>query len=377
MTAPSTASRAAALVWLARMVAAPAGTVPVQHDFTLCWTSGELAGRTTRLTLFKAAHSPRSQIMKKLLPLIDLLISPVVYLAACLMRFVRKAGVHNMPASKQSLLRAGVFPIIDKYYEPLFNTKALRNPLNSDRVLPGINWNTDEQLQLLDSFNFGEELRDVGDVKSDELTFHLNNGAFESGDAEFLYNIIRLKKPSRIVEIGSGNSTLMAIRALKKNQEDEPDRHCEHICIEPYEMPWLESSGVQVIRQTVETVDKTIFAELNADNILFIDSSHIIRPQGDVLFEYLEIIPTLKVGVIVHIHDIFSPKDYLKEWVVDEIRFWNEQYLLEAFLTCNNEWKIIGALNYLHHHHFDRLQSKCPFLVQSREPGSFYIQRSA
>src|SRR4029078_2458503 len=100
------------------------------------------------------------------------------------------------------------------------------------------------------------------------------------------------------------------------------------------------------------------------DDILFIDSSHIIRPQGDVLFEYLELIPSLKAGVIVHVHDIFSPKDYLKEWVIDEVHFWNEQYLLEAFLTCNSDWKVIGALNYLHHNHYQHLQATCPFLTQ-------------
>ena len=93
----------------------------------------------------------------------------------------------------------------------------------------------------------------------------------------------------------------------------------------------LEKIGVTVIRQKVEGLGKAVFAELEKGDILFIDSSHIIRPQGDVLFEYLESLPSLNRGVIVHIHDIFSPKDYLKEWVTNEVRFWNEQYLLEAF----------------------------------------------
>jgi len=75
---------------------------------------------------------------------------------------------------------------------------------------------------------------------------------------------------------------------------------------------------------------------------LFIDSSHIIRPQGDVLFEYLEILPILNAGVFVHIHDIFTPKDYLSEWILDGKVFWNEQYLLEAFLSFNTCFKIMG-----------------------------------
>jgi hypothetical protein len=142
-------------------------------------------------------------------------------------------------------------------------------------------------------------------------------------------------------------------------------------------MAWLEKTNVSVIRKKVEDVELSFFSTLQENDILFIDSSHIIRPQGDVLFEYLELLPTINKGVIVHIHDIFSPRNYLKSWLEDEVRFWNEQYLLEAFLCHNNSWKIIGALNYLHHNHYEKLKSVAPFLTPDREPGSFYIQKVA
>ena len=103
----------------------------------------------------------------------------------------------------------------------------------------------------------------------------------------------------------------------------------------------------------------------------------MIKPDGDVLFEYLELLPTLKPGVIVHVHDIFSPCNYPEPWLVDRVRLWNEQYLLEAFLTDNSTWRPIGALNDLHHNHYDALKSVAPFLTPEREPGSFYIQRRA
>jgi predicted O-methyltransferase YrrM len=252
--------------------------------------------------------------------------------------------------------------------------------LEKERDLPGIDWNVAEQLQLLEKFEYNGELRELLDstqAKPEGVAFSLNNGAFESGDAEYFYSIIRQKKPQRIFEIGSGNSTLVALSAIKKNKLDDPRYACKHVCIEPYEMPWLESVNVEVLRQRVENVDKTIFSELGEDDILFIDSSHIIRPQGDVLFEYLELLPRLNPGVIVHIHDIFSPRDYLKQWVIEEVKFWNEQYVLEAFLTENPHWKVIGALNYLHHNYYDKLHHKCPFLTKDREPGSFYIQKIA
>ena len=110
---------------------------------------------------------------------------------------------------------------------------------------------------------------------------------------------------------------------------------------------------------------------------MFIDSSHIIRPQGDVLFEILEILPVLSSGVIVHIHDIFSPKDYPDKWILKEHRLWNEQYLLEAFLSNNRDFEIIGSLNYLMHNYPKELKSVSPILnkQENREPGSFWIRK--
>jgi hypothetical protein len=102
----------------------------------------------------------------------------------------------------------------------------------------------------------------------------------------------------------------------------------------------------------------------------------VIRPQGDVICEYLEILPILRSGVVVHIHDIFTPRDYLEEWVLKSVLLWNEQYLVEAFLSNNPQWVIISALNYLKHRHFDALKRVCPFLSPDREPGSLYIQKN-
>jgi hypothetical protein len=132
---------------------------------------------------------------------------------------------------------------------------------------------------------------------------------------------------------------------------------------------------VELIRDKVENTDKIIFNQLEENDILFIDSTHIIRPQSDVLFEYLEILPTIKSGVIVHVHDIFTPKDYPNEWIFDEHRLWNEQYLLEAFLIFNTEFKIIGALNYLSHNFNKEFKDKTPIYSQQagREPGAFWM----
>jgi len=313
----------------------------------------------------------------RILPVIDILLAPLVYPAAWLLKIVRRAGIHRLPFCKSVLLKIGVFPVRNHYYEPQFDYRKKKQSLSQDRQLPGIDWNTGEQLKFLDHFSYSQELADIPQKKTDVLQFYFNNGAFESGDAEYWYQLIRTFKPKRIFEAGSGNSTLMAIKAIKSNRKEDPGYTCNHVCIEPYEIPRLEETGVAVVRKKIEDIETAYFSVLEENDILFIDSSHIIRPQGDVLFEYLELLPALNAGVIVHIHDIFSPKNYLKHWLEDEVRFWNEQYLLEAFLSHNRDWKIIGALNYLHHNHYDKLKSVAPFLTPAREPGSFYIQKIA
>jgi len=318
-----------------------------------------------------------NKIKKKLLLAVDALLVPLVYPAAWLLKKIRSFGVRRLPHCKNALMKVGVFPIRDHYYEPQFDNRNPRPDFSQDRKLPGIDWNIAGQLKMLEGFTFSQELLDLSSAHQGSREFHFNNAAFESGDAEYWYQIIRSIKPKRIFEVGSGNSTLLAVKAIKGNSEENPDYQCEHICIEPYEMPWLEQAGVSVIRKRVEEVELSFFSQLQENDVLFIDSSHIIRPQGDVLFEYLEILPSLNKGVIVHIHDIFSPKNYLKEWLIDDVSFWNEQYLLEAFLSHNSKWSIIGALNFLHHNHYEKLKQVAPYLSPEREPGSFYIKKIA
>jgi predicted O-methyltransferase YrrM len=310
--------------------------------------------------------------------LIDFALVPIAATASLALRAIRQAGFGRMPLTLRVFRKVGIYPLLDHYYEPLFNPAHLRKPLSEDRELLGIDWNVAEQLDLLKRFHFNDELvRFPVDRKADHEFFY-RNGFFESGDAEFLYNMIRLHKPKRIFEIGSGQSTLIAASAVEANRGEDPRYQCEHVCIEPYEVEWLDQLNVNVVRKPVELIDTSLFGQLDENDILFIDSSHMIRPQGDVLFEYFEILPILKSGVLIHIHDIFTPKDYLDEWI-QSVCFWNEQYLLEAFLSYNSEFKIIGALNFLKHHHPDDLTAACPVLreqLESREPGSFWLRRA-
>ena len=308
---------------------------------------------------------------------LQLIFSPLTVISSIWMRFILKSRVSAV--SKEIFSSSGVMPVLDHYYNPLTNPqKYLKKSLRLDRALPGIDWNIEGQLGLLSEFRYNDELLEFPLIKSDYAKqFYYDNGSYMSGDAEYLYNILRFIKPKNLIEIGSGNSTLMARNAIEKNMKDNISYQCNHVCIEPYEQSWLEDLPVEVVREKVEDQSLSIFEKLASGDVLFIDSSHVIRPQGDVLFEYLEILPRLAKGVIVHVHDIFSPKDYLDDWILRDGLMWNEQYLLEAFLSNNHDFEVIGALNYLAHNYTKEFSEKCPIFAQQlgREPGAFWIRR--
>lgn len=329
-------------------------------------------------------HQPQRSFVKTLitevvLPIVDVALSPFTFVAAMWLSAVRRAGVYRMKLSRWLFNCVGVFPIRDHYYEPAFNPRHLRRSLLEERYLPGIDFDVDGQLAFLTRFTFAQELSDLPRWSSEPATFYYENPNFPPGDSEFLYSVVRLLKPRRIVEVGSGFSTLMMLEAIAKNRLDEAAYRCELRCIEPYEMKWLEQvEGVELIRQRVEDVDAAVVRKLEANDVLFIDSSHVIRPQGDVLRLVLEFLPVLQPGVLVHVHDIFTPRDYPALWLVDQVRLWNEQYLLEAFLTCNSQFRVIGALNLLSRRYPERMQERFPVFREKAgqcDPGSLWLQR--
>jgi predicted O-methyltransferase YrrM len=317
----------------------------------------------------------RRRLANALSVFLDLLLLPLSVPCAAVLWGIRRIGLQRLPLCRRMLMKIGLLPIRHHYYEPFVTSADLRFPLNQRRKLPGIDWNVPAQLSYLRELVYADELRSLNDPPAGELDFRLDNPSFGSGDAEFLYQLVRQIKPKRVFEIGSGYSTLLVRSAIRANSTELSNYTCEHMCIEPYEAPWLEKAVTRVHRKRVEDMDVSLFAELSANDLLFIDSSHIIRPQGDVITEYLEILPTLRKGVIVHVHDIFSPRDYLDEWVTKQALLWNEQYLLEALLTNSDQWEVFAALNMLKHEHFAELRKVCPYLTADREPGSFYIRK--
>jgi hypothetical protein len=310
---------------------------------------------------------------KTILLIIDLALIPFTLIGAVYFLLIRKflIGFFNSKAkyNLRVLRFIGIFPIRNHYYEPYFLKSAERRSLK----LTGIELNEDIQLELLKKLNFGKELVEISENSNDILTYSFSIGPFLSGDAEILYSVIRHFKPLRVVEVGGGHSSKIIQHALKQNNLNTPITS-KHTCIEPFEAPYLKSLNITLIRKIVTEVDVSFFSDLKANDILFIDSSHILRPDGDVLYLFLEVIPNLNPGVLIHIHDIFTPNDYLTSWRNDGVNFWNEQYLLEAFLTCNEKFEVFCAVNYLKNKHYDKLKEIAPMLSLERQPGSMWLK---
>ena len=305
---------------------------------------------------------------------VDLTLSILIVPASFIMLFFRFIGGHKFKISRAILKRIGVFPIIKNYYEPIFDFNILKNDLNSVRNLPGIDFNIQEQISFLKKLEYFKELRDLNLSKnSSNYNFNIRNGFFEEGDAEIYYSIIRYFKPRNIIEIGSGHSSLIALEAIDKNFKANQIKS-ELICIEPYENNWLEKKGINVIRKKIEDIQDNFITSLKKNDILFIDSSHVIKPQGDIVKIFLELLPKLNKGVIVHIHDIFSPRDYPSKWLNEENRFYNEQYLFEAIMDHSKRYKILLSLNLLKNDYFKDLKNKCPYLNENCQPGSIYLE---
>ena len=170
-----------------------------------------------------------------------------------------------------------------------------------------------------------------------------------------------LRKPRRVVEVGSGNTTLLLAAALRRNTtEGFP---AEFVAIEPSPPPYLRGGlpGLtELIPSEVQLAPFDLFRSLEANDILFIDSSHVASVDSDVLHECLSILPQLAPGVLVHFHDIFSPLDYPEKFVKTNLCFWTEQYILEAFLSFNPAFKVLWAGSAMQRFHPEVLRKAFP-----------------
>jgi len=278
--------------------------------------------------------------------------------------------------------RLGVNITQNSFESPIPDLRELKDDLWLTRSeLVGIDIKEADQISLLSHFesDFKSEYELFPRNKSAKpREYYINNGQFQSVDGEIAYCIIRHFKPRTMIEVGSGYSTYLMAHAILKNKEENDQYNCDLTAIEPYPNPTLKAGfpGLsKLIDQKLQSVSLSKFGKLSDSDILFIDSSHVLKIGSDVRYGYLDILPRLQKGVIIHLHDIFLPAEYPKEWLLNR-RFLNEQYFLHAFLLFNDSFEVLWAGSFMHLSNPDALERA--FGSYSRDkcwPGSFWIRK--
>jgi len=293
-------------------------------------------------------------------------------------------------------LRQGVFRIAQDYgfdvmpahfYSPVPQAKGLPADLwTRDRDMPGVEANVKKQLALLATLarRFRREYEAFPARKpagSPPHTYYLSNGYFDDIDGYVLYSMVRQFRPRRVIEIGSGNTTYLFAQAIARNRNDDRRYRCDLTAIEPYPNDVLKAGFpglTRLIAKPVQQVPLAEFQKLRQNDILFIDSSHILKIGSDVQYEILEILPRLAKGVLVHFHDIFLPSEYPRNWVEEMNRYFTEQYIVQAFLAFNESFEVLLAPAYLHARQPRAMEAAFQSYHRNQEwsPASFWIRRT-
>jgi predicted O-methyltransferase YrrM len=268
------------------------------------------------------------------------------------------------------------------YYEPIPDTRELRDELwTTPSSMVGVEKRVEAQRAFLAQVadTYLTEYHAISDQAPSLPTEYTRATGFSGIDGAMLYSMIRTYKPRRMIEVGSGHSTLLSLQALHRNAEEDGAPLADFTAIEPYPADYLRKAmdgAGKLLERKVEDVPVTEFERLEENDILFVDSSHSVRIGGDVVYELLEIIPRLKKGVLVHIHDIFLPYEYPKEWIKKRFVFWTEQYLLHAFLAFNRAFEILWSGGIMRAHAPAELARHFPYYEPGKQhPGSFWLRR--
>jgi predicted O-methyltransferase YrrM len=280
---------------------------------------------------------------------------------------------------RAQLSAQGVFPA-GNYSSPIPSRDDLARKINRESApapLVDVDLRRDEQLKLLRTFAQHYRELPFEEATRSDCRYHFQQNWFCHTDAIILYSFIRHFDPKRIIEIGSGYSSAVMLDTLDRF----PNHNLSVTFVEPY--PDRLKSLIDVdanprtklFASTVQDVDREVFESLKPGDLLFVDSSHVMKYGSDLQMILFEILPTLEVGTHVHFHDIFYPFEYPSDWMTIGV-FWNECYLLRAFLAYNAAWQITFFNHYANLEFADYIEENMP-LCRKNFGGSLYIQRIA
>jgi hypothetical protein len=243
-----------------------------------------------------------------------------------------------------------------------------------DATLPGLDLREDAQLTLL---------RDLGALAAEQpwsssrrppLRYGFENPNFQHGEAMVLYALLRLLRPRRVVEVGSGWSSCVVLDVNERFLDDSVA--CTFIDPYPDLLGELARGDDLDIRAVpVQEVGLDVFAELGRDDMLIIDSTHVAKVGSDVNYLMFDVLPRIAPGVLVHIHDIYYPFEYPRAWVYQG-RAWNEIYLVHAFLMYNSRWEIVFFNSFMGARHSEALVTHLPQTIHGAG-SSLWLRRTS
>lgn len=243
------------------------------------------------------------------------------------------------------------------------------------RNIPGLELHESEQLKLLEDLEPYYSTMPLQFHKVEGLRYYFDNPAYNGSDAIFLHCMIRHLKPRRIIEIGSGFSSCVTL----DTNELFFDSSITTTFIDPYPDTLMslikenDKNKIRVIPQRLQDISLNEFEALEAQDILFIDSTHVSKINSDVNRIFFEILPSLSPSVYIHFHDIFYPFEYPKEWVYGG-RMWNEMYMLRTFLQYNSRFRIVLMNTLMGHFHEPFFREKMPLCLKNLG-GSIWIRK--
>ena len=256
------------------------------------------------------------------------------------------------------------------FYSPIPSLDYVRQ--HEDRIFGpaseaplGVDFRKEEQFSLLQTFKTYYDELPFSDNKKSALRYYYNNPAYSYSDAFFLYSMIRHARPRKIIEVGSGYSSCIMLDVNELYFENSIDV----TLVEPYPDLLLslmkdgDRDRVNLIAKNLQEIELDIFENLSAGDILFVDSSHVVKIFSDVNYLLSEILPRLANGVYIHFHDIFYPFEYPKRWIYEN-RAWNELYFLRAFLQYNSTFQIVIHNRYLEFVHKDYFEQQMPLCMK-------------
>ena len=230
-------------------------------------------------------------------------------------------------------------------------------------------------------FDVEAQLRFLGGLKPFLAEFDLppgftwDNRMYDRVEADVLYAIIRSQRPSRIIELGSGFSSLIIAAAARRNIAEGSE--LTYTAYDPYARDFIRAGAEPLVlcHQGAGDVPVETFAALQAGDVLFVDTTHTVKLGSEVNHIILDVLPTLAPGVIVHVHDVFLPYEYPKEFLESRL-YWAEQYVLQAFLSENDNWEILLPLGSMSRDFPAEMAKLVPSFRSGIEPGAFWMRRA-